>query len=280
MRPPDSRCCRSSGTARVLIPISQIQRRSPGGNREWNARSWTSASTLDGTTTTRDQLWDEDAECEGFGTAARLALLRPIQPLLMTRTTLEAQRRRTPGERAFTVTRAGCPGIQRYAQTWSGDNSTSWDLLRWNLRTCLQMSLSGIYNTGHDIGGFSGPIPDPELLIRWTQAGVVHPRFIMNSWKPEGVYNAPWLHLEALPVIREAIRLRYRLIPYLYSLIHAAVAAHEPILRPCFLEFEDDPVAVRDCEELMLGPFDWRRLWSRQAYGRAGEISQLARRPV
>ena len=47
------------------------------------------------------ELWDEDAECEGFGTAARLALLRPIQPLLMTRTTLEAQRRRTPGERAL-----------------------------------------------------------------------------------------------------------------------------------------------------------------------------------
>jgi alpha-glucosidase len=201
------------------------------------------------------ELWDEDAECEGFGTATPLALLRPIQSLLMTRTTLEAQQRHAPGERVFTVTRAGCPGIQRYAQTWSGDNSTSWESLRWNLRTGLQMSLSGMYNTGHDIGGFSGPVPGAELLIRWTQAAVVHPRFIMNSWKPDGVYNAPWLHAEALPVIREAIRLRYRLIPYLYSLVHAAAAAHEPMLRPRFLEFDADPEAVGDCDELMLGPF-------------------------
>jgi alpha-glucosidase len=72
------------------------------------------------------ELWDEDAECEGFGTRAPLSVLRLMQPLLMTRAALEAQRRRTPAERCFTVTRAGCPGIQRYAQTWSGDNSTSW----------------------------------------------------------------------------------------------------------------------------------------------------------
>ncbi|HEY2617085.1 MAG TPA: glycoside hydrolase family 31 protein [Acetobacteraceae bacterium] len=201
------------------------------------------------------ELWDEDAVCEGFGSATPLAMLRPIQSLLMTRTTLEAQRRRAPGERGFTVTRAGCPGIQRYGQTWSGDNSTSWESLRWNLRTGLQMSLSGMYNIGHDIGGFSGPVAEPELLIRWTQAGIVHPRFIMNSWKPDGVYTTPWLHADALHVIRAAIRLRYRLIPYLYSLVHAATAAHEPILRPRFLEFEDDPAAVGDCDELMLGPF-------------------------
>ena len=122
------------------------------------------------------ELWDEDAAAAGFGTPpAPLALLRPVQPLLMTRATLEAQRRHAPRERAFTVTRAGCPGIQRYAQTWSGDNTTSWKSLRWNLRTGLQMSLSGMYNTGHDIGGFAGPVPEAELLVRWTQAGLLHP---------------------------------------------------------------------------------------------------------
>ncbi len=153
------------------------------------------------------ELWDEDAECEGFGTAARLALLRPIQPLLMTRTTLEAQRRRTPGERAFTVTRAGCPGIQRYAQTWSGDNSTNCIAALEPAHLPADVAVRDVqYRPRHR--GLLWPDPDPELLIRWTQAGVVHPRFIMNSWKPEGVYNARWLHLEALPVIREAIRLR------------------------------------------------------------------------
>ena len=101
------------------------------------------------------ELWDEDAACA----AGSLALVRPVQSLLMTRATIEAQRRHAPAERAFTVTRAGCPGIQRYAQSWSGDNTTSWESLRWNLRTGLQMALSGIANTGHDIGGFARPGP-------------------------------------------------------------------------------------------------------------------------
>ena len=201
------------------------------------------------------ELWDEDATCDGFGTPGPLSLLRPMQPLLMTRATIEAQRRHFPGERSFTVTRAGCPGIQRYAQSWSGDNVTSWESLRWNLRTGLQMSLSGILNTGHDIGGFGGPIPDPELLTRWTQAGLLHPRFIMNSWKPDGVYTSPWLHEESLPAIRAAIRLRLRLIPYLYSLMHQAVAAGEAIIRPVFMEFDQDPAAAGDSDELLLGPF-------------------------
>ena len=70
----------------------------------------------------------------------------------MTRASFEAQARYRPGEIPFSVTRAGCPGIQRYAQTWSGDNTTSWATLRWNIRTGLQMSLSGMFNVGHDVG--------------------------------------------------------------------------------------------------------------------------------
>jgi alpha-glucosidase len=128
----------------------------------------------------------------GFGEATPLSLLRPVQALLMTRATREAQLAAKPRERPFTITRAGGPGIQRYAQTWSGDNTTGWDSLKWNLRTGLGMSLSGLYNIGHDIGGFAGPTPGPELLIRWTQAGVLHPRFLMNFWKPDNVTTSPW----------------------------------------------------------------------------------------
>ena len=58
--------------------------------------------------------------------------------------------------------------MHRYAQTWSGDNSTSWETLKYNLKMGLGLALSGISNTGHDIGGFSGPAPDPELLVRWV----------------------------------------------------------------------------------------------------------------
>lgn len=197
----------------------------------------------------------DDATCDGFGRPVSLELVRGVHALLMTRATMERQRAAAPGQRVFTVTRAGCPGIQRYAQTWSGDNTTGWHDLRWNLRTGLQMSLSGLLNTGHDTGGFSGPVPDAELLIRWTQASLVHPRFIMNSWKPEGVFTSPWLHPEALPAIREAIRLRMQLVPVLYSLMHRAASDGQPVIRPPFLDFGDDLRTWEDCDELMLGPY-------------------------
>ena len=199
-------------------------------------------------------LGDDEATSAGFGEPTPLSLLRPVQALLMTRATREAQLAAKPRERPFTITRAGGPGIQRYAQTWSGDNTTGWDSLKWNLRTGLGMSLSGLYNIGHDIGGFAGPTPDPELLIRWTQAGVLHPRFLMNSWKPDNVTTSPWLHAEALPAIREALRLRLRLMPYLYSAMHAAHEAHIPVLAPTFVLFEEDPACFADADALMFGP--------------------------
>jgi alpha-glucosidase len=200
------------------------------------------------------ELWNEEARCAGFGQPVALDLVRPAQALLMTRASYEEQERANPEERPFTVTRAGCPGIQRYAQTWSGDNSTSWESLRWNLRTGLTMSLSGMFNIGHDVAGFSGPVPEPELLVRFAQAGALHPRFIMNSWKPDGTVTTPWLHAEALPAIRWAIRLRYRLMPYLYSLYRRAVEVGEPILRPTFFDFPEDPATLAENDELMLGP--------------------------
>ncbi|MBU6499374.1 MAG: glycoside hydrolase family 31 protein, partial [Rhodospirillales bacterium] len=195
---------------------------------------------------------EEEALCHGFGEALPLDRARSLHALLMTRASLEAQRAARPDERAFTVTRAGCPGIQRYAQSWSGDNTTSWASLKWNLRTGLQMSLSGLFNIGHDVGGFAGPEPEAELLVRWTQAGLLHPRFIMNSWKTSGVTTVPWLHAEVAPMVRAAICLRYRLIPYLYSLMQDR---HAPPLRPVFAQFPGDPACLADSDDLMLGPF-------------------------
>ena len=200
------------------------------------------------------EVWNEDAVSNGFGQAIPIDRSRPLQPLLMTRATYEAQAARFADERVYTVTRAGPPGIQRYAQTWSGDNTTSWHTLRWNIRMGLTMSLSGMFNTGHDVGGFHGPIPDPELLVRWVQSGVFSPRFIMNSWKPGGVVNTPWLYPEVTPIIRDWIRLRYRLLPYLYTLYWRAARFGEPMLRPMFYEFENDARTVADSNDFMLGP--------------------------
>jgi alpha-glucosidase len=198
---------------------------------------------------------DDGATCAGFGDMIPLDLARPLQPYLMTRASVDATRAHAPGKRAFTVTRAGMPGVQRYAQSWTGDNDSSWHCLAWNMRMAATMSLSGLGNTGHDIGGFAGPIPSAELLIRCTQAGVIHPRMIMNSWKPGESYTSPWLHPQATPAIRDAIRLRYRLMPYLYSLMHKASADGTPPLLPTCAAFPADPATHDDSPDLMLGPF-------------------------
>jgi alpha-glucosidase len=199
------------------------------------------------------EVWDDDGTSDGFGEPIPIARSRPLQALLMTRASAEAQAAHRPGERPFTVTRAGPPGIQRYAQTWSGDNTTSWHTLRWNVRMGLTMSLSGMFNTGHDIGGFAGPVPEAELLVRWMQNGIFSPRCIMNSWKAGGETNSPWLHQEAIAPIRDAIRLRYRLMPYLYTLLWRAAEHGEPWLRPTFFDFETDPRTFDDCDDFMCG---------------------------
>jgi alpha-glucosidase len=199
------------------------------------------------------EIWDDAGVSHGFGGSMPIRRSRPLQALLMTRATAQAQAAHRPGERVYTVTRAGPPGIQRYAQTWSGDNTTSWHTLRWNLRMGLTMSLSGMFNVGHDVGGFAGPAPDAELLVRWVQNGVFSPRFIMNSWKADGTTNTPWLHPEALAPIRAALRLRYRLMPYLYTLYRRAAQCGEPMLRPLFYDFDADPRAYDDCDDFMFG---------------------------
>jgi alpha-glucosidase len=199
------------------------------------------------------EIWDDWGAAHGFGQPIPIGRSRPLQALLMTRASCEEQARWKPDERVFSVTRAGCPGIQRHAQSWTGDNTTSWHTLKWNIRMGLTMSLSGLFNTGHDIGGFAGPVPDPELLARWMQSGALNPRCIMNSWKSDGRTNTPWLHPEVTANIRETIRLRYRLLPYLYTQYWRAATFGEPILRPTFYEFEDDDQAFADCDDFMVG---------------------------
>ena len=71
----------------------------------------------------------------------------------------DAQREHAPDARPFLISRSGTAGMQRYVQTWSGDNYTSWETLKYNVRMGTGLAVSGVSNTGHDIGGFSGPKP-------------------------------------------------------------------------------------------------------------------------
>ena len=195
----------------------------------------------------------EDAYSQAWGASLPIHRSRPLHALLMTRATFEAQSTGQDSGNNFTVTRAGPPGIQRYAQTWSGDNSSDWANLKWNIRTGLQMSLSGMFNIGHDVGGFYGPVPDPELFARWVQACCLNPRMVMNSWKEGGVSNVPWMHPEVKDIVKSAIALRYRLLPYLWQCFERASREQLPIIRPTFFNFPLDAQCLDDCDDFMLG---------------------------
>ncbi len=199
------------------------------------------------------EVWDHHAQCHGFGTPIDMGLIRPLHALLMVQASEAAQKAHAPDKRPYLITRAGCAGLQRHAQTWTGDNRTSWDSLRWNIRMGLGLALSGISNIGHDVGGFAGPQPDGELLLRWVQNGIFHPRFVIHSWNEDGSVTEPWTHPAVLPQIRDAMVLRTELLPYLYTCLWRAVSEAEPMLRPTFLDHEDDPQCHADTDDFMLG---------------------------
>ncbi|KAJ3269624.1 hypothetical protein HK104_005091, partial [Borealophlyctis nickersoniae] len=113
---------------------------------------------------------------------------RPLQTLLMATASYEAIQEARPTKRPFVISRSAAPGVQRYAaQTWSGDNETSWHTLKHNIPMGLNAGLSLLpVGYGHDVGGFVGPRPSPELFVRWVQNGIFHPRFCIHSWKHEG----------------------------------------------------------------------------------------------
>ncbi|GGH12951.1 alpha-glucosidase [Alsobacter metallidurans] len=200
------------------------------------------------------EIWDEDAVAHGDGRPFAQTLARPAQALLMTKLSRDAQVAHAPAKRPYAITRGGAAGIGRYGQTWSGDNETAWKTLRFNLTQGLNMSLSGLFDIGHDVGGFHGPSPGPELLCRFVEFCSFWPRFVMNSWNTDGVTTLPWMHPGVIAPIREAIRLRYRLAPYLYARMWRAALADDPAVRPLFYDFPQDPGAIATEDAFMLGP--------------------------
>jgi alpha-glucosidase len=199
------------------------------------------------------EVWDPAALVDGFGDPRPAAEARPLQPLLMMRASRAAQLAARPGELPYVVSRAGMTGMQRYAQTWSGDNYTSWASLKFNLRTGLGMALSGVSNYGHDVGGFAGPRPDPELFLRWIQAGIFMPRFSIHSWNDDGTANEAWMYPEILPAVSRLMALRERLVSLFAAAARKYHDAYVPMFAPLWLHFPADPRAWQDGEEHLLG---------------------------
>jgi alpha-glucosidase len=199
------------------------------------------------------EIWSDKAQVHGFGTTRLAREARPLQTLLMMQASHAAQTEFAPEERPYLVSRAGAAGMQRYVQTWSGDNYTAWETLRYNIRMGLGLAMSAVSNTGHDIGGFSGPAPGPELLVRWVQYGIFLPRFSIHSWNDDKTVNEPWMYPEVTPLVRALIHLRYRLIPYLYDLVWRYHQAFEPIIRPTYHDFPEDPCCLEENDDMLLG---------------------------
>lgn len=203
------------------------------------------------------EIWDDAARCQGYALHSEIpiGIMRPVQTLLMAHASYHALARAYDRMRPFVLSRSGMPGIQRYAQTWSGDNTTSWHDFRFNIPMGLGMGLSGAPNCGHDVGGFHGPKPSPELLVRWVQNHIFHPRFCIHSWNTDGTVTEPWMYPEVLPLIRDAIHFRYRLIPYLYCLLFEASQTGHPIIRPLVYHFAADSRCHDESFDFLLGPF-------------------------
>lgn len=200
-----------------------------------------------------DSMVDKDCRCHFEGKGGTIGQLKAVMSNLMCHITQEAIHETFANTRPYIVCRSGHSGIQRYAQTWAGDNLTCWDSLKYNIATILGMGLSGVANQGCDIGGFFGPSPEAELLVRWIQNGIFQPRFSIHSTNTDNTVTEPWMYGSCKDVIRDAMNFRYRLIPYLYSLM---VRAHEkglPIMEPMCSAFQNDPACYGEGVDFMLG---------------------------
>jgi len=164
------------------------------------------------------------------------------------RATYEGLLKLAPNQRPFVLTRASYAGGQRYAATWTGDNSSTWNHLRLTTPMLLSLGLSGFGMSGADVGGFAGT-PQPDLLTKWIELASFQPIDRDHTGKDTGDQE-PWVHgPEHEAIRRRYIEERYRLLPYLYTTAEEMTRNGMPIVRPLFLEF---PSATEDLHPLDL----------------------------
>ncbi len=218
--------------------------------------------------------------------------------LMMARSSREALESLRPSERSFVLTRSGFAGVQRYASVWMGDNQSLWEHLEQSLPMLCNMGLSGVGFVGADIGGFAGNAT-AELFARWMQVGMLYPLMRGHS-ALKTARHEPWEFGETVEgICREYIELRYRLLPYIYTLFWEATTTGAPILRPLLYHFPEDLHTYQLYDQVLLGPslmaapvyrpgveyravylpegtwYDW---WSGEAY--TGPLHILAHAPL
>jgi alpha-glucosidase (family GH31 glycosyl hydrolase) len=151
-----------------------------------------------------------------------------------------------PGQRVFNLTRSGFAGIQRFGVLpWTGDVARSFDGLAGQIPLMLNMGMSGLAFLHSDIGGYARNPTTSELYVRWVEYGAFCPVMRAHGAGESvgGSPTEPWqFGAEAAAICREFIRLRYRLLPYTYTLAHENAESGIPLARPLFF---GDPVDAR-----------------------------------
>ena len=143
-----------------------------------------------------------------------------------------------PDQRPFVLTRASYAGGQRYAATWTGDNSSTWNHLRMTTPMLENLGLSGFVFSGADVGGYAGS-PTEDLLTNWFEIAAFQPIDRDHTEKGSAMQE-PWVNgPEQEAIRRRFIETRYRLMLYLYTVAEEASRTGLPIVRPLFLEFPD-----------------------------------------
>jgi alpha-glucosidase len=171
---------------------------------------------------------------------------------LVARAAREGLLKLRPDRRPFVITRAGYAGLQRHAMQWTGDNSSWWEHLWMSMPQLQNLGLSGVAWAGVDIGGFFDD-GNGELLARWTEMGAFQP-FCRNHTAIGTRRQEPWAFGEPYEsVCREMIKLRQRLLPYLYTLFEECHRTGAPILRPLLFEYPEDETTYTADDEFLLG---------------------------
>lgn len=203
----------------------------------------------------------DDVTFDGGGEPGIHLRYHNVYGMQMARATFEGLRGLRPNRRPFVLTRAGFAGAHRYAATWTGDNRSDWPGLVLSLPMVMNLGLSGHAISGPDIGGFKGE-PSPELFGRWLQANALFPFCRVHSAKPNwqdpdaplGSPQEPWAFgTEWERINRASIELRYRLLPYLYTVVEEATRTGVPPVRPLMLEYPHDPECERLDDQYLVG---------------------------
>ncbi|MCY6369347.1 glycoside hydrolase family 31 protein [Clostridium ganghwense] len=169
----------------------------------------------------------------------------------MSKATYEGIKKCT-GKRPFVITRACYAGTQKYSTVWTGDNQSFWEHLRMSVPMLMNLGLSGMSFCGTDVGGFSFDCT-AELLSRWVQMGCFTPLFRNHACSNTRDHE-PWAFDSATEEInRKYIKLRYKLIPYIYDLMWEGENTGLPIIRPLMLHYQEDAKTYEINDEFLFG---------------------------